>query len=263
MARKTTSRESATDVAARVQARIKRASDLDPYFTALIYGRPGAGKTRLSSTAPNVLLIDVNERGTVSTRRDTNPWVFPLEYWGEVNDVYWYLHSGDHEYDTVAIDGVSSLQSLCMKFVLGDESSRDASRDPDMPSRQIYNKVAELMKTQITNFRNLPMNIIFTAQQRTREIGEEEGDMEIIVTPNCTPAIASHLEAAVAVIGHLSASTVTVRVRKGGKVRREQRVRRQLLVGPSERFLTKDRFGVFGAQVDAPDLSEMIEKAYQ
>jgi hypothetical protein len=34
-------------------------------------------------------------------------------------------------------------------------------------------------------------------------------------------------------------------------------------VGPSERFLTKDRFGVFGAAVDAPDLTEMIAKAYQ
>jgi hypothetical protein len=161
----------------------------------------------------------------------------------------------------VAIDGITAMQNLCMKFVLGDEASRDASRDPDMPSRQIYNKIAELMKTQITNFRNLPMNVIFTARQRTRFVDEgEESEGELFVGPNCTPSVADTLEGAVPLIGYLSAREVRITNKTTGKKRRS--VRRRLLVGTSDRFSTKERYGVFGPHIDAPNIADMIQAIY-
>jgi hypothetical protein len=200
-------------------------------------------------------------------RRDLDPNVFPAERWPDISDVYWYLQSGDHDYDTVAVDGVTAMQTLCMKFVLGDEAARDASRDPDMPGRPTWFKVTELMKTQITNFRNLPMNVIFTATQRTKSIGDDSDDgiAETFIGPNCSPAVADHLEQAVSLIGYISTREVRVRVKtkKGGtpKIKRTQRTR--LLVGPSERYQTKDRYGVFGPYIDQPNLTEMIKRAYE
>jgi hypothetical protein len=134
MAKKTSSETNDSELHARVLAKIKPASELEDFVRMLCYGRSGAGKTRFAASAPDVLIIDVNEKGTKSVRRDYNPNVFPVEYWQEINDVYWYLQSGDHPYKSYAIDGVSAMQTLCTKFILGDEASRDASRDPDMPT---------------------------------------------------------------------------------------------------------------------------------
>src|SRR5262245_33659475 len=145
------------DVRTRVEGKIVRASELWDPTKILIYGRPKAGKTRLAATASDVLLVDVKERGTKSTRRDIDPSVFPAVIWTDVNDVYWWLQEGDHPYKTVAIDGVTKLQTLCMNFVLGEMAALDASRDPEMPTRQAWGKVGQLMKTQIDNFVNLPL----------------------------------------------------------------------------------------------------------
>jgi len=246
------------DVKSRVEKKIKRASELSINQNFLIYGYPDAGKTRVGATAPKCLIVDVNEQGTDSVRRDIDPFVYPVEFWQEVNDIYWYAASGEHDYESFSLDGLSGLQTLCMKFVLGDEASRDASRDPDMPSRAVYGKVGELMKTQITNWRNLPYNTIFTALARTRDAGEGEDEEVLITGPNLSPAIASHATAAVGTIGYLMKREVVVKNKQTKKSRKE--VRRRLLVGPHERYITKDRNGLFGAYVDAPDLSEMLEK---
>ncbi len=243
----------------RVLRRIRKASDLEYYARFLLYGRSGSGKTRLSATAPDVLLIDVNEHGTASVRRDLDPNVFPIDRWTDLQDVYWYLASGNHKYKSVALDGITAMQNLCMKFVLGDEASRDASRDPDMPDRRAWGKSGELMKTQITNFRNLPMNVIFTALQRVRTVGEgEENEGDIMISPACSPSVAGHLEAAVDVIGYLTTREVYVKPKDGGPKKRV--TRRRLIVGANERYLTKDRTGVFGDVVDSPSITKMLKE---
>ena len=245
----------------RVLARIRRASQIEQHQRFLIYGKSGAGKTRLSATTPSPLLIDINERGTSSVRKDLDPYVFPVELWTDLTDIYWYLASGEHTYQSVVLDGVTAMQNLCMKFVLGDERARDASRDPDMPSRQVWGKVGELMKTQITNYRNLPLNVVFTALTRTRASGEDDEDLETVTGPACSPSIAGHLEAAVDTIGYLT--TREVSVKKRGEEKATKVIRRRLITGVSERYVTKDRNNAFGMYVDNPDLTAMIESIYK
>jgi AAA domain len=239
----------------RVSGKILPASKIHDPVRICIFGPGGQGKTRLASTAPNVLLIDVNEKGTGSTKRDLDPNVFPVEFWHEIDDVYWYLQSGDHPYESYALDGVTEMQTLCMKFVLGDEASRDASRDPDMPSRGVWLKMTELMKTQITNYRNLPMNGVFTARDRSRDIGEDEDEPQMVVMPNCSPGVWSHLQGAVSIIGYLSQREVRLKGNKNKTVKRST-----LLVGPSDRYATKERFGIFSRQIRSPNLSAMFER---
>lgn len=246
----------------KVLKRIKPASKLPKHFRACIFGRSGSGKTRLGSTAPKVLMIDVNEEGTDSVRNDIDPDVFQVKFWQEINDVFWFLESGDHQYRSVCIDGVTSLQTLCMKFVLGDEASRDASRDPDMASRQVYGKVNELMKTQIINFRNLPMNVIFTALERKKVTGDDEDEeVEIFSSPECSPGIAKTLEAAVGMIGYLS-STQVLGPKKEGEKKRPRVTRTRLAIGASERYLTKDRYGLMVPYIDYPNINTMLKLIY-
>ena len=249
-------------VSERVRAKIHPASELPQNQNFLIYGDSGTGKTRLASTAPKVLVVDVNDKGQDSVRRDLNPDFIQIEYWREVIDIYWFLQEGDHEYESVAIDTVSNLQNICMDFVLGDEASRDASRDPDMPSRQAWGKVGKLMRTQIINFRNLPINTIFVAQLRAKQSGDDEDDeSEIVYGPEVSPSIEKSLKAAVGTIGYLTKREVVIRNRKTKAARKE--VRRRLLLGDSERYVSKDRNGMFPQHIDAPDLAEMLALIYE
>jgi len=122
-----------------------------------------------------------------------------LDRWQDLNDVYWYLQSGTHNFETVVLDHVTNLQNVCMNFVLGDEVSRDASRDPDMPSRQAWGKVGQLMKTQIINFRNLPLNVVFLAQLRATEIDSGDEETFIKLGPEVSPSIQKVLTASVGI----------------------------------------------------------------
>lgn len=246
----------------RVAKRIKPASKLPKRFRALFYGRSGAGKTRLVSSAEDVLVLDINEEGTDSVRNDYDPHVYPVKFWQEINDVYWYLQSGEHPYKTVAIDGLTGMQDLCMKFVLGDEAARDASRDPDMPSRAVWLKMSELMKTQITNYRNLPMHVLFTALERKKATGDEDDeDLEIFTGPALSPAVASAAERAVGMIGYLSKQQVLAPRREGEKKRRRI-TRTRLTVDGTDKYLVKDRYHVGSPYVDGPNVSKLIEMIY-
>jgi hypothetical protein len=246
-----------SEVEKRVTSKIVRASELPANRRVLIYGRPKSGKTRLAASAPDVLLIDVNEQGTASVRKDYDPNVYPVEYWQEINDVYWYLQGADHPYKSVSIDGITAMQNLCLNFVLGEMQALDASRDPDMPSRQAWGKVGKLMRTQITNFRNLPMNVVFTALTRAAFQGDDDDeDADRQIGPACSPSVAGHLEAAVDVIGYLFKREVFVKVK--GSDKKKKVTRRRLLVDGTEKYLVGDRTGALGNQIDAPDLTKML-----
>jgi len=248
-------------VRTRVERKIHNAADYPLNLAVVVYARPKVGKTRFCATAPDVLIIDCDEKGTDSTRDDLNPKTIRITTWSEVNDVYWYLQSGEHPYKSVAIDTVSGLQTLAMNFVLGDEAARDASKDPDQPSQRIYQKVTQLMKTQITNYRNLPMNVIFTAHTRTREVGEGEEEIIQVTGPNLSPASLSHLLGAVGLIGYMSKREVVVRRTVNG-VARKRKVRKvRMLIGPSERFETGVRYSALKDldHIDDPNFGELLE----
>lgn len=247
---------------AKVEKRIRPASKMPKRFRALLYGKSNTLKTRTVSTMDDVLLIDVNEEGTDSVRSDLDPNVYRVYYWSEINDVYWYLHSGDHPYKAWALDGLTGLQDLCMKFVLGDEAARDASRDPDMPSRAVWGKVGELMKTQIINYRNLPMHGVFTALERKKVTGDEEDeDIEVFTSPAMSPSISGTAERAVGLIGYMQNRAVILKPKeKGGKRRRV--VRTRMYLGPSDTFLTKDRYHIGSDYVETPHLGELIKQIY-
>jgi hypothetical protein len=246
-------------IAERVTNGIHRASELEDPFRGLVYARPKVGKTRLVSTLPDVLVLDIVEKGTKSVKRDLDPHVYRVRRVAELDDLYWYLQSGDHEFKSWALDGVTGLQSLVLRFVMGDEAERDASKDPQMPSRQIWGKVNEICREYITNFANLPMHGCFTALERSRDIAEEDDDeSQIVVGPAVTPGIANHLEGSVDTIGRLTAKEVVVKGKSDGeKVKRV--IRRTLWLGPSEKYIAGERDGLFGNKVINPHLGKMIE----
>jgi len=223
-----------SDKISRAQSKIVSASEFD-YLKILVYGQNGKGKTRFGASGPHVLVVDCNERGSLSIRRFPAK-VFKIETWTDIDLAYWYLHGGNHEFKTVVIDTVTSLAQLCMKFVLGDEASRDPTKDPNMPSKREWGKVGELMRTVILNFRNLPMHVVFLAQER-RGFSDDADDEAPEIFPEVSPSVRTTLTASVDIIGRLFVKEVVES--KGGKKVPVPSYR--MLIGPSERYVTKDR----------------------
>lgn len=197
------------------------------YLNACVYGKNGKGKTTFGASGPKAFIVDCNEKNTGSAR-GMGAYEFRVETWEDIDLAYWFLKSGKHEYETVVIDTVSSLATLCMKFVLGDEAARDATRDPDMPDKRHWFKVTELMKTVILNFRNLPMHTIFLAQER-RGFSEDDEDESVEIYPDLSASARATLLSHVTIIGRIY--TVPVKVAVPGKKKKRVVKQHRLRVG--------------------------------
>jgi hypothetical protein len=262
MAKREKSAKTLQTISTRVKKNIHKASELEDPGRFLVYARPKVGKTRLAATLPQVLILDIGERGTRSTKKDLDPHVYRVSRMEEIDDIYWFLKSGEHDFLSWALDGVTALQVMAVRFVMGDEAERDASKDPHMPSKQIWGKANELCKEYITNFSNLPMHGCFTAQERSRDMAEDDDEeSKIVLGPAVSPGVATHLEGAVHTIGRLTSKGVTIKGKDGGKSRRV--IRRTLWLGPSERYVGGERDNVFGERVINPHLGKMLEAIEQ
>lgn len=218
--------------------------DIEDFLKILVFSRGGIGKTTFGASAAKLmglktLIIDFNEQGTISVKQHPNTKVARVEFWEELDYVYWYLKTKKHDFKVVVLDTVSSMAVLGMKWVLGDEVSRDGSADPLMPDKRHWGKLGELMKTQIWNFRNLGLHVVFTAHERTSVEEDEDENLLVEVVPSLSPAPRETLIGAVHVVGRLYTRPVSVKDKKTGKVKKK--MERRMLIGPDDKYTSKIR----------------------
>lgn len=236
-----------------VESRIIDVDESDPFVKMLVYGRNGAGKTRLCGSAPKCLIADVNEEGTRSVK-GTGSKKFPVERWADIGDIYWYLKAGKHPFECAAIDTITALNRLCLAMVLGEAEDRDPNREVGTPDRRAYGRAGELMRAQLLAFRNLPMHIIFTAQERV--IKDEDTDEPVLHTPDLPAGSRGIAMGSVGIIGRIYAQEVKLRNKQTKEITTKWQDR--MLVGPHEEFDTKDRTNSLGPVIRNPNMHDII-----
>ena len=225
---------------------VRKVSEMQQHRSYVFYGRSGTGKTTLASTFPKpVLLLDVNDQGTDSIADHEDINVRDIREWDEFELTYWYLMQHQDEYRTIVIDTVSALQGVCINHVLA-EKNKDSERAGEwgVMTKQEWGQAASLLKIWITRLRDLPMEVVFIAQDRTFNL-DEEGDPEQMldpeVGPQLMPSVVKHLNAAV----HLIANTFIrerISVRKVGNKKKEvKRIQFCARLGPNPVYITKVR----------------------
>ena len=244
------------DAISAIERRIVDVADADPYVKVLVYARNGQGKTRFAATAPKVLIVDVNERGTRSVRKYPGAKVIQVNKWEDLVYVYWFLKSADHDFESVVIDTLTMMQVVCIRHVLKESEDRDPNKDPAMMSQREWGKVAELMKPVLLNFRNLPMHVIFVAQERVVD-NEDEGTRERV--PDLSPGTRAIATACVEIIGRIYQKEVRSVDKRTKKEVSKWETR--MLVGPHDEFTTKDRTGSLGRIMRQPTVPKIIEAA--
>ena len=251
-----------------IEDRIMAVADVSTKLNMLLYGRSGTGKTTIIGSAPKPLLIlDIRERGTNSIRTREDTFVLPINNWKDLEEAYWYLVSGKRKFASLAMDTVTQLQDYALAEVRGSTDG--------LVSRKSWGEASALLKTWIMLFRDLPMNVIFTAQDRKTkgQEDEEDGDDDNSIMPEIgpyvMPSVAKILNAAVDVIGmtYVRETTKIIKpLKKGGKPTEKKTTEYCLRVGPHPIFLTKFRTPVEEGQVSnipsvlvSPTFAELLE----
>lgn len=225
-----------------ILGKAKPVSELNLIITALFYGRSGTGKTTLSGSFPKpLLLIDIGEKGTDSLAGEDGVDVIKVTDWAEIEEIYWELKDEDHNYKSVVVDAVHSMQGLA----LTEAKLSSGKKLTDQTSQRDFGQASGLMNTWLFNYRDLAdldINIIFLAHDKVQEVDTEDDSDMILpeVGPRLMPSVASALTGAVNVVGNTYIREIVTKPKKAGeKTHRE--VQYCLRIGPHGYYTTKIR----------------------
>jgi hypothetical protein len=215
--------------------RIQRPADRKRLPKLHIYSRNKKGKSTFCTSAgvDNVLFADP-EQGT-DLMLAKNPHVWHITRWEDLDDYYQYLRSGKHSYQWAAIDGLSALSSMALRYVMKVAEERSLDRQVGMVQMRDYGKSGELVRQMLTNFHNLPMGVIYTSQERMIEAADSEEDEDsednaAMFVPDLPKGVRGMVNSLVDVIGRL----YVVKVEVNGK----ETAQRRLWVGESVKYDT-------------------------
>jgi len=162
-----------------LESLFKRPSVTTPKVKALIYGASGVGKTYLSLTAPGRIAMIDTEAGSsfYADRGLTDYDVLATKSYKEVRDAIKSLGEGNHGYQTVVIDPITTIwETLQEAASLARKRKRGTDEEVDLELLD-WSKIKRLYKALLTDLVNLPLNVIVTA--REKEDMERKG-MELI-----------------------------------------------------------------------------------
>lgn len=187
----------------------------------LIYGEPGVGKTTFIGTAPNMLIIDV-ENGT-RTLSGKAVDVLPYENINQIEAAVKLLRTGEKsfdKYDTIAFDSLSEMQRRLLDQQLQLLGGGAPVYKADWG---VYGENTTRLRMLLNAFKDIDKNLIVTCQAK-----QEKDDSTGITSwrPDLTPKLAASAAATFDIVGFL---------RINGKGERVLRVH------PSKTVLAKTR----------------------
>lgn len=153
----------------------------DDFIKAFIYGPPKAGKTVLAasasvfSKAAPVLMCDVEGgrkslRGAPPSIIDKKQlYVLSITEFEQFNKVYQVVSDNPGRFNTVIIDSVTEVHTMCMEAEMQDVVRKDPTREEFVPSMREYGIVRNQLRKMIREFRDLPIHFIITAMIRYDE----------------------------------------------------------------------------------------------
>ncbi|MEZ6069433.1 MAG: AAA family ATPase [Pirellulales bacterium] len=91
----------------------------------IVYGPPGSGKTSLAARMPAPIVVQVGEDGLDDLIDGGGcpgvPHTPRVEDWSELITLLGSLHSTNHPYKTVVVDGLSGCEAICQAHVCKEE----------------------------------------------------------------------------------------------------------------------------------------------
>lgn len=138
------------------------------FLKILSYGEPGAGKTRfIGSAEPKFKTLILSAEAGLLSLKDKKIDFVNINTWTDLIDIKEKLKTQKHQYNCVAIDSLTEVQRKCMIHILGGADKK--------PQIQDWGTLGDRMMNMITDFRDMPINVIMTAlvdQAKDESTGE-------------------------------------------------------------------------------------------
>lgn len=233
----------------KTSERLRKLSETPWYVKMLIYGRSGAGKTYLACTAEKPLVVlseyNVSIPTLLALHRETgaDPDIFEVTSWNDYMDAYKYAAANLSKYKTIVIDGITDLNYRVMREILDTGIAHKAEHDQDILEIGEYNKLHQRTMYAVKLFRDLPIDVVFTAL-------EQDIKKEMITVPMITPkSTALLLPSQFNTVGNLIVKP------KGNNNVRELQVHAQLTKEG------KNPGGALSQVITSPNLATLIPEA--
>lgn len=224
------------------------AADFKTAHTAIIYGKSGSGKTTLAASFPKpILLVNIQDNGIGSVRKVEKLDVVDVATYEELEEVHSALADGQYKYKTVIIDTITQLQQILVQEKLGTGDGRTKRVSFGTLKRQDWGDIAALVKTILTDFRNLAndngINVVFLAQERLFNSGEDDdaSGIDPHFGPDVSPSIKNTICAAVNIVANTYIDQTLVKKEVDGKKKVTRRLDYCLGLGPSATYIRKVR----------------------
>lgn len=235
--------------------------DLEDYtetINVLCHADTGAGKTVLWSRLPNVLILAVEE-GAVSAKRweKDHPRpksagiikVWKVPHWDVLVEAYEWLRDNDHPFDWVIIDSITAAQTRCLRAIMENVVANNKTRDPDIPAIQDHFKWQLMMKRMVTDFNELPVNIVWLA----RSMNKEDPEGEDIVVPLIE---GKDYQISAWVCGEVHLLCYLKKTQKGKG--ESAKMVRKLYTNEHAMYWCKDRYDVLPHVITNPDANKIV-----
>lgn len=212
----------------------------------VFYGKSGSGKTTIAASFPKpVLFLDCKDEGEDSISDVEGVDIKEVESAQDIDDIFWFLKKNPGKYKTIVFDTMTGLQQIMVEEVVGGNTKgKKQAGDWGTMRKQDWGDIASVMKRWVIDFRSLPMEVVFIAQDRVFNGGDEaddENELAPEVGPRLMPSVSSALNAAVSVIANTFIRIRYVKKKVDGKEKELRRVEYCLRVGPNPVYITKIR----------------------
>lgn len=221
-----------------MSVRIKSTKDVRVHgIKCCVYGDAGVGKTVLSSTAPNPIIISA-EHGLLSLADSDVPYIETTS----LKDVdAAYKHCVKSDYDTICIDSMTEVAEVLLADLKKEATNTGKTVDP----RKAYANLADAAVAMIRKFRDLPgKNVVFIC----RMIRKEDDSGVVTFEPNMP--------------GRLLPYNLPYMVDELFVMKMDRKGKRFLQTAFDRKFPAKDRSGKLEAE-EQPNLTAIFNKILQ
>jgi len=222
-------------------AGFKPVQETPQYVKLLLYGPPGAGKTRFCADAPKPWWVDF-ENSTETLRHWPEYKDTPVKKPDSVVDLFKMVKTmvNDPECETIVIDSVTTALDSFMMDKAEAVAAKNSSRDEFVFYEADYKYSTRVFSKLFDVLVDIPINIVVIFH----EAYVRDGDGKVTsIYPDVTPRLRQSVSRLVNVVGYLEAETSSA---KGT-------TNRKLYVNGTNKISAKNRLNISETFLTNPD----------